>query len=272
MRRNEDILFPAVKSITNSRTEDVSLISPMADIEPQQIRQSGFVRKYQKYLGEFVYGGIDGSVTTFAVVAGSAGAGLDSSVILILGFANLFADGFSMSVGAYLSAKSERENYEKHRKQEYWEIENMRASEIEEVREIYRNKGFEGELLDQVVAKITEDKDRWVDEMMTGELEMMLDQKSPFMIGSMTYVSFILVGLIPLATYVVEFRGQITGNPFLWTSIFTLLAFILIGFLKSHVTQTSRWRGIFETVALGVIAAVVAYFVGDLLESLITGM
>lgn len=243
----------------------------MAEKEPQQIQQSGFVRKYQKYLGEFVYGGIDGSVTTFAVVAGSVGADLDSSVILILGFANLFADGFSMSVGAYLSAKSERENYEKHRRQEYWEIEYMRESEIEEIREIYRSKGFEGDLLEQVVAKITENEDRWVDEMMTGELEMMIDQKSPLTIGSMTYVSFILVGIIPLAVYVLEFSGQPLSHPFFWTSVFTVMAFILIGFLKSHVTQSGRVRGILETVTLGVIAAVVAYFVGDILESLIQG-
>ena len=83
-------------------------------------QSKGWFSKWQDYIGEFVYGGIDGSVTTFAVVAGSAGAGLDSSVIIILGFANLLADGFAMSVGSYLSNKSEKENYEKHRQIEYW--------------------------------------------------------------------------------------------------------------------------------------------------------
>ncbi|MDP5172401.1 MAG: VIT1/CCC1 transporter family protein, partial [Bacteroidia bacterium] len=101
---------------------------------------------FQEYLGEFVYGGIDGSVTTFAVVAGAAGADLSLGVILILGFANLIADGFSMSVGAYLSTKSERDNYEKHRKIEYAEVETIPEIEKEEVRDIYRAKGFEGEL------------------------------------------------------------------------------------------------------------------------------
>ena len=65
--------------------------------------------KLQDYLKEFVYGGIDGAVTTFAVVAGGFGANLDTGILLILGFANLLADGFSMSVGAYLAAKSERD-------------------------------------------------------------------------------------------------------------------------------------------------------------------
>ena len=70
--------------------------------------------KYQKYLGEFVYGGIDGSVTTFAVVAGSAGAEFSTTIIIVLGFANLLADGFAMSVGNYLSTKAEHDNYDKH--------------------------------------------------------------------------------------------------------------------------------------------------------------
>jgi VIT1/CCC1 family predicted Fe2+/Mn2+ transporter len=81
--------------------------------------------KLQEYLKEFVYGGIDGAVTTFAVVAGGFGANLDTGILLILGFANLLADGFSMSVGAYLAAKSERDTYDKHEKIEYWEIENL---------------------------------------------------------------------------------------------------------------------------------------------------
>lgn len=65
--------------------------------------------KFEQYLAQFVYGAIDGSVTTFAVVAGAAGAQLSSTVIIILGFANLIADGFSMGASAYLSAKSERD-------------------------------------------------------------------------------------------------------------------------------------------------------------------
>ena len=108
-------------------------------------------KKFEKYLGEFVYGGIDGCVTTFAVVAGSVGAGLDSAIIIILGFANLLADGFAMSVGAYLSSKSNKDNYEKHRQIELWEVEHMPEAEKEEIREIYRAKGFYGDLLEQVV-------------------------------------------------------------------------------------------------------------------------
>lgn len=75
--------------------------------------------KLSEYLGEIVYGGIDGIVTTFAVVAATAGAGLSSGVVIVLGFANLFADGFSMGVSAYLSDKSEREQNLKQDRQHH---------------------------------------------------------------------------------------------------------------------------------------------------------
>jgi VIT1/CCC1 family predicted Fe2+/Mn2+ transporter len=222
--------------------------------------------KLQTYLREFVYGGIDGAVTTFAVVAGGYGANLDPGILIILGFANLLADGFSMSGGAYLSAKSELDNYEKHEKIEYWEVENLPEVEREEIADIYRAKGFEGELLEKVVDHICADKALWVAEMMKDELGMMRESKSPLKIGIATLVSFILVGLIPLTVYLWTYFYPSTIDTFLWTSILTGMAFFLVGWLKSSVNQTSAVRGISETVLLGLLAAVVAYFVGDVLE------
>lgn len=226
--------------------------------------------RFQEYLGEFVYGGIDGSITTFAVVAGASGAGLDSSIVIILGFANLFADGFSMSVGAYLSAKSERDNYEKHKRIEYWEVENMVGEEVREIREIFKKKGFEGELLEQVVDVITSDKDRWVETMMRDELEMIPSGKNPYVVGGMTFFSFLTVGFIPLLVYLVDFfAGTASENNFLYAGILTFISFVIIGFLKSYVNETSRFKGIAETVLLGAIAAGIAYWVGNFLEKLI---
>ena len=228
--------------------------------------------RLQDYLGEFVYGGIDGSVTTFAVVAGSAGAGLPVSVVLILGFANLIADGFSMSVGAYLSTRSERDNYEKHRQIEYQEIEDMPELEREEIREIYRQKGFSGELLEQVVATITADKDRWVDTMMKEELEMIKDKKAPLAMAGVTFVSFFVVGLIPLLSYLFSSGFDLSADQLFWTSAgLTSLAFLFIGWLKANVTRSSHLRGILETLFLGSSAAVLAYVAGDLLEHLLAG-
>ncbi|NGP75728.1 hypothetical protein G3570_03735 [Balneolaceae bacterium YR4-1] len=232
--------------------------------------KEALVHRYQEFLGEFVYGGIDGSVTTFAVVAGSAGAGLDSSVIIILGFANLIADGFSMSVGSYLSNKSEREYFEKHEQIEHWEVENIPDKEREEIREIYRSKGFEGELLDEVVDVITSDKDRWVDVMMKEELGMMKQNKSPLAMGVVTFISFIMVGFIPLLIYVMDYVTETEMSHLFLTSILlTTIAFILIGLLKSFVNEKSILIGISETLFLGSAAAILAYYVGNILEKII---
>ena len=236
----------------------------------EQKLHSNSARFLDKYLGEFVYGGIDGCVTTFAVVAGAVGAGLNSSIIIILGFANLFADGFAMSVGAYLSTKSARQRFNKHKKIEYWEIENMPEMEKEEIRVIYREKGFEGELLEQIVDVITADEDRWVDVMMKDELQMIEEDKSPIAIGLTTYASFIIIGLIPLTIYVWDYFSPLQMDLFLLASIFTGSGFIIIGVLKSRVTETNMAKSIMETLVLGAIAAVVAYFVGDFLEYLLT--
>lgn len=226
--------------------------------------------KWQDYIGEFVYGGIDGSVTTFAVVAGSAGANLDTSVIIILGFANLIADGFAMSVGSYLSNKSEKQNFEKHERIEYWEVDHLPEKEKEEIRDIYRDKGFDGELLEQVVDVITSDKDRWVDVMMKEELNLIKEEKSPLAMGAMTFISFLIVGLVPLLAYLFDYNSEDSSRNLFGISIMlTSLAFIGIGWLKSYVTQTNRIRSITETLILGAAAAILSYFVGSFLESLI---
>lgn len=223
-------------------------------------------------MGEFVYGGIDGSVTTFAVVAGAAGANLNDSVVIILGFANLIADGFSMSVGSYLSKKTEMQTYERHRQAECWEVENAPEEGREEVREIYRAKGFEGPLLEQVVEVITADKDRWVNVMMKDELEMMQDTRPPLSMAAVTYLSFIAVGIVPLIPYTISWLREglpgegLIADPFALSCFMTALSFVGIGYLKTFVTERSVARSIIETVFLGASAAVLAYYVGVILE------
>ncbi len=228
------------------------------------------INRFQEYLGEFVYGGIDGSVTTFAVVAGAAGAALESQVVIILGFANLIADGFAMSVGSYLSTKSEKENYRKHEKIEYWEVDNLPEKEKEEIRDIYRAKGFEGEILEEIVATITADKDRWVDVMMKEELEMSEETKSPLAMGGVTFLSFLLFGFIPLLVFVLDYFDLMEDKDqlFLYSSAMTGFVFMIIGYLKALVNQTPILRSILETFFLGAAAATLAYLVGDVLEGM----
>src|SRR5690606_3797583 len=223
----------------------------------------------REYIGEFVYGGIDGAITTFAVVAGAEGASLGISVVVILGIANLIADGFSMSIGNFFSTKAERDNFEKHRQVEYWEVENLPETERMEIREIYQAKGFKGELLDQVVDVITSDKDVWVDTMMKEELEMVIGEKTPYKTAGVTFVSFILVGSVPLLSYVLVGEDLGTGGSdhFRYCCILAAFALSIVGAVKSVVTEKNIIIGILVTICLGGIAALLAYYVGGVLET-----
>ncbi len=218
------------------------------------------------YIGEFVYGGIDGAITTFAVVAGAAGAKAGLEWVLIFGFANLIADGFSMSVGNYFATKSERDTFEKHKAIEYWEVDNLRDREVEEIREIYEAKGFKGELLEQVVEVITSNKDVWVDTMMKEELEMTKDSRSPLSTAVATFLSFNVVGLIPLLVYIAAvFVDLDRAMLFPISCIGTGLALAVVGYLRGVVTQINPWKSIFQTLLLGGLAAFLAFYVGELL-------
>lgn len=218
------------------------------------------------YIGEFVYGGIDGAITTFAVVAGAAGAGADISWVLIFGFANLVADGFSMSVGNFFSSKAERDNFEKHKAIEYWEIEHKRESEVKEIEDIFKAKGFEGELLDRVVQVITSNNKVWVDTMMKEELEMIKDHRKPVNTAFATFIAFVVVGLIPLSSYLLALWVDMERHWLFPISCFaTGFAMMIIGYLKGKVTQANSFKSIVETVLLGGLAAFLAYFVGELL-------
>ncbi len=221
------------------------------------------------YIAEFVYGGIDGAITTFAVVAGAYGANLSISVVIILGVANLLADGFSMSVGNFLSTKAQRDNYEKHKAIEYWEIENMREIEIEEIRDIYSKKGFKGELLEQVVATIISDKAVWVDTMMKEELNMEKDERAPIKTASATFIAFLTIGLIPLLSYLISWIFDLDKtNLFLYSCILTGVGLAIVGYFKSLVTEKNKFLSIAETLILGGIAAGLSYVVGALLEKM----
>ena len=230
---------------------------------------SNWMVSFEKYLPEVVYGSIDGIVTTFAVIAGSSGADLSINIILILGVSNLLADGLSMSIGSYLSKKSEQDNYKKHLKIESWEIENMPDEERREIVDIFSAKGFTGHELDIVVNRITANKKVWLDTMMKDELGLTPEKKSPFRSGLSTFLAFVLAGGIPLLVYVFAYAGKLGVEPFFLSAIVTLAAFIVIGYIKTYVTHIGLVRSISETLILGASAATAAYLLGDYLERLL---
>lgn len=223
-----------------------------------------------QYLGEFVYGAIDGTVTTFAVVAGAAGAALSPGVVLILGFANLLADGFSMASGNFLSERTQHDFVEKERKREEWEIENVPEGEKEEIREIFRKKGFKGKDLDKAVQIIISDKKIWVDTMMADELGLLESAKSPWKTAGSTYFGFLAIGIIPLLAYLLSyFFPFFRQQTFKIAIVMTLIALIIIGVIKRHVTKKNLWKSVIETVFVGGAAAIIAYYIGFFLRWLV---
>ena len=217
----------------------------------------------QNYLRDLIYGGIDGSVTTFAIVTGVVGARLSPAVILILGFANLVADGFSMAASNFLGTRSEHDDMRHTEAIEQRHIDLYPEGEREEVRQIFARKGFEGNDLQRVVELITADRHRWVRTMLTEEYGLPQQARSPWLAAVSTFSAFIVCGLVPLVPFLL-------GAPeALWSSILlTGAMFFLIGSVKSRWSTVSWWRSGFCTLLVGGAAAALAYAVGVLLRSL----
>ena len=162
----------------------------------------------QNVVSDAVLGGIDGCVTTFAVVSGVAGAGLPPAVALVLGFANLIADGFSMAVSNYESIKASDDYIQSLREAEEEHIRKIPHGEKEEIRQIFQNKGFEGEVLDNIVDTICADERLWVDMMLTEEHGVQIENRNPIKAALATCLSFIAVGAVPLLPFLLPLADQ----------------------------------------------------------------
>jgi VIT1/CCC1 family predicted Fe2+/Mn2+ transporter len=221
------------------------------------------------YLRDFVYGAIDGAVTTFAVVSGVAGAELSSGVVLVLGFANLLADGFSMAAGNFLASRAEQQQRKRARLNEEREIDLYPEGEIEEVRQILKSKGLHGEVLEQTVQIITADRSRWVDLMLVDELGLTLHGSHPLRAAASTFVAFVTVGFVPLFAFVLQYADvELPNSPFLWSSLLTAAAFFAVGTAKARFVEQRWYFSGMETLLVGGSAAAVSYFVGMLLKGL----
>jgi len=218
---------------------------------------------HYSYLRDWVYGGIDGTVTTFAIVAGVVGAHLLPRIILILGGANLLADGFAMAAGNYLATRSEQEEFRHAEAVERRHIAVVPEGEREEVREILRGLGIAGHLLDRVVAVITADRDRWVRVMVREEYGLPAAVRSPWRAAGSTFAAFLVCGLVPLVPFVAGLK-----SPFWVASAATGLMFVMIGALKSRWSTRPWWYSALGTLAIGGGAAAVAFAAGAWLREL----
>lgn len=252
-------------SSTSAERASTARTALLADHRPEAIRQRLAARHRHSYVGAAVLGGIDGCVTTFAVVAGTLGGGFSAKVLLVLGFANLFADGFSMAVSNYSGTKSDQAQVVQARRQEEAHIATIPEGEEEEIRQIFIQKGFADETLAQIVHTITQNRQLWVDTMLTDELGLQLEGPTPIRAGLVTFLAFLFVGLIPLLPFLLP--GLTAHEAFLASAVATGLAFLSIGVARGVVLQQPILRAGLETVATGGAAAAIAYGVGAWLHS-----
>ena len=216
------------------------------------------------YLRDWIYGGIDGSITTFAVVTGVAGAQLSPWIILVLGFANLFADGFSMAASNFLGTRAEHDDWLRLEAIENRHIDLAPEGEREEVRQIFQLKGFEGEDLTRIVELITANRQRWVSTMLTEEYGLPGAVRSPWIAALSTFTAFLVCGLVPLIPYLLGLQQSLTVSV-----IVTFCMFFAVGSAKSKWSMTSWSRSGLTTLMVGGIAASLAYAIGMLLKGLV---
>ena len=230
---------------------------------PQAISSRLAAENRPNYLRDWVYGGIDGAITTFAIVAGVVGAGLSSSIIVILGLANLLADGFSMAASNYTGTKTEIDELDRYRQIERKHISLEPEGEREEIRHILQQKGLTGSSLDEAVQAITSNEETWINTMLVEEYGLSTNLRSPLKSGLSTFASFVICGAIPLLPFLLS--ADLAFETALITTGFT---FFLIGTIKSKWALATWWSSGLETLAIGAAASGLAYTVGYLVKGL----
>ncbi len=255
----------------------------MEDIEREKLKKQEYLRaieskEYRRaedvwhrlregtYIGDFVYGANDGIITTFAVVAGATGAGFSPGIIIILGLANLAADGFSMAASSFLSRSSERDFWRAQRRREEWEAREFPEIEKEEVREILQKWGVAKERIEPAMQDIIKDKDRWIDLMMREELDLKeTDSVSPAKHGTTTFFAFVVAGFMPLLPYL--FFGVPASQQFMVAVAATGVSLFSAGALRTLVTTESFVKSGLEMLLVGGLAATIAYAIGWLVKT-----
>lgn len=222
-------------------------------------------QKQKKYnVSDAVLGGIDGCITTFAVVSGSVGAGFPSSVAVILGFANLFADGFSMATSNYESIRAQQEFNDAIKNSEKMHIKEIPEGEREEIRQIFRAKGFDNELLENIIDTITKDERVWLEVMLAEEHGISKTSPSPYRSALVTFLAFIFVGTFPLIPYLIsslEIKEQ-----FIFSAILAGIMFFLIGMYKNIAHAKPSFSSGVRTLFTGGAAASLAYVTAYILR------
>eukprot|EP00611_Tribonema_gayanum_P010642 TRINITY_DN206_c8_g1_i1.p1 TRINITY_DN206_c8_g1~~TRINITY_DN206_c8_g1_i1.p1 ORF type:complete len:281 (-),score=66.11 TRINITY_DN206_c8_g1_i1:247-1089(-) len=227
-----------------------------------------------EYLKVMVFGGLDGILTSFAVVAGAAGGGLDWPVVLVLGFSNILADALSMGVGEYLSSQAHNEYVMAEKRREEWELKNHREGEIAEMVAIFTQRGMSQEDASDVVNKMAKYDDFFVNLMMSEELQLQVPESQDETIkeGFIMFLSFATFGALPLLGYTIfPMLDPDISNAILFkvACAVTGVSLFLMGAIKSKFATRSWYASGVEMVCLGGVCAAVAFEIGNLVDGLL---
>ncbi len=228
-------------------------------IEQVRLHDHHDPHRHQSRLADVILGGQDGLVNVLGVILGVAAATQDTRIVIAAGLAATFAESISMGAVAYTSTLADDDLYLSEREREYRHIHLAPDVEIEEIREIYRKKGFEGATLDKIVEVITSNPEVWVNVMMSEELQLTPPDKSNAF-GSALIVGFsALVGsLIPMLPFF--FWNVTTG---IWVSIaIAALTLFIVGAYKARVTVGKPLRSGLQMTVIGTLSALAGYAVG----------
>ncbi len=224
------------------------------------------VGTFQEYLKQIVYGGNDGIVTTFAIVAGFAGAGADGAAqiggiaVLLFGIANLLADATAMGLGEFLSARSQQDVFNATRAREYQQMQTDPNGAKADMINVLTERGVSADDADQFSDILARNPEFMTDFAMHYEVQMAdPSDSSAAMNGLMTFLSFILLGAVPLLPY---FLLDPIQSTFYLSVASTFAALVALGLLRWKVTSESMIRCVGETVLIGGICALVAFGVG----------
>ncbi len=218
-------------------------------------------------LRDIILGGQDGLVNILGLVLGVAAATQSVRVIFVAGLAATFSESIAMGGVAYTSALADRDYYLAQRAREEREVQGIPDKEREEVREIFREKGLHGELLERVVQEITSDRETWIQVMMSDELHL-----SPVvargLVGRalLTGVSTLIGSLIPLIPFVFVPLGLLSVGAATLIAL-PLCAAVLFGVgAYKAVTLVGDWRisGL-QMLLIGMVSAFAGYLIGRLL-------
>lgn len=234
----------------------------MADAMHGGIGEDEQDERRKSYLKDTVYGAIDGAVTTFAIVAGVAGAGLSPTIIVALGLANVLADGFSMAAGNYSGTKAERDDLHRLRSLAHERAETDPEGERRTLRAILSRKGLSGRLLEEATSAVAADREAHVEIMLVDGHGLSPVEPHPFRAAVATFVAFLAAGLVPLLPFLVG-----AARAFEVSVVLTGIVFFAIGALKSRWSLSHWWRSGLETLAIGGVAAGIAYVVGSLFDA-----